>query len=328
MTAVSPLASEHRANQSTVSIVVPVLNEQDNIGQLADAILGQLDSIGCMGELILVDDGSSDQSWAIISELSRSESRVQGLKLSRNFGKEGAMLAGIEHASGAAVIVMDGDGQHPPDLIPQMIEAWSGGAEIVEAVKVSRADQGLFARIASRLFNKLFGRLTGVDFNNATDYRLLSRPAVDALLQLPERAFFFRGLSTWLGFSVAKLPFHAARRTRGHSKFSTVALLRLAARSIIAFTSAPLYLVTAAGLLFTALAFVLGLHTLWMWSTGEAVEGFTTLILLVLIHGSVVMTALGIIGQYISQIHREVKARPRFLVAERTAERMPADRSS
>lgn len=304
-----------QAGSVELSIVIPAFNEAEGLQGLVDGIQRVLAGLSLAGyELILVDDGSQDPTWSTIESMNQASDQVRGIALARNFGKEAAVLAGLEASQGQAVLVMDGDGQHPPERIPQFIEAWRAGADLVEGVKTSRSDQSWLSRLASRLFNRAFSRMTGVDLNEASDFRLLSRPAVDALLALPERAFFFRGLSSWMGYPTARVEFETAARTSGRSKFSTWSLARYAAKNTTAFTAAPLQWVTIAGLLFTLFAIGLGFQTLWQWYSGRAVEGFTTVILLILIHGGVVMTALGLIGQYIAQIHQEVKRRPRYLV--------------
>jgi glycosyltransferase involved in cell wall biosynthesis len=302
-----------------LSMVIPVLNEAEGLPGLIERVQRVVGGLPIEGyELILVDDGSKDATWSTIEAISRDQRTVHGIRLARNFGKEAAVLAGLEAARGRAVLVMDGDGQHPPERIPDFVAAWQGGADLVEGIKTARADQSWLSRLASRLFNRVFSSMTGVDLNEASDFRLLSRPAVDALLALPERAFFFRGLSSWMGYPSVRVDFETAARASGRSKFSAWALARYAAKNTTAFTAAPLQWVTLAGLLFTVFAIALGLQTLWRWYAGDAVEGFTTVILLILIHGGVVMTALGLIGQYIAQIHQEVKHRPRYLVRSDT----------
>lgn len=304
-----------------ISLVVPIKDEEPGIEALADEVRQCLNDQSWQFEVIFCDDGSSDSSWAVIESLSAEDHRIHGVSLSRNFGKEGAILAGLTAARGDAVVVMDGDGQHPVELVPKMVDLWHGaGVEIVEAVKVTRPDQGIIKRAASRLFNRLFSSLTGVKMDEATDFRLLSRQVVDELLEMPERSVFFRGLSSWAGFETRRIQFEPRPRDRGDSsRFTTWALVRFAIRSLIAFTSAPLHLVTTAGLVFGVFAVLLGAHTLYRWFAGMAVEGFTTVILLLLFMGSVIMLALGVIGLYIAQIHKEVKRRPRFIVSKRTS---------
>jgi len=269
-------------------------------------------------EIILVNDGSTDKTWAVIQKLAKTKKQISGISLARNFGKEAAMMAGLAAAEGDAVIFMDADGQHPPELILDMIAAWRKGADIVEAAKVSRTGQVWYKRILSSLYNRLFSKLTGVDLIGATDFRLVSSQVRKDLLALPERDIFLRGLCGWLGYSRVSIPFEPEAREQGESRFTLIGLTTYAIRSLVSFTSVPLQIVTAAGLAFMAFAFVLAAQTLWRWSSGQAVEGFTTVILLLLIQGGVIMLALGVIGQYISQIHTEIKRRPRYIISQRT----------
>ncbi len=300
-----------------VSVVCPALNEGASLRSLAPLVLGELAQAGYRGELVFVDDGSSDETWQVICQMAESDSRIRGLSLSRNFGKDAAILAGLDSADGDAMIVMDADCQHPPELLPKLLHCWESGADVVTAVKRSRPDQSLMNKLGAALFNRVFSGLTGVDLTNATDFRLLSRIAVNALAQLPERALFFRGTSSWIGFNNAQIEFHPRPREQGESRFTLWSLARFALRSLTAFTSLPLQLVTLAGLGFGFFSLLLGIQTLYRWFSGTAVEGFTTIILLMLIQGTVVMLALGIIGEYVARIHDEVKARPRYIIKSR-----------
>jgi polyisoprenyl-phosphate glycosyltransferase len=302
-----------------LSIVSPVRDEAENLAALSSAVADALAQTGLPHELILVDDGSRDGSWALIEELARSDNRVRGVRLSRSFGKDAAIMAGVTEAEGEAVIVLDADMQHPPTLLPELIDRWLSGASVVEAVKRNRAGQPVMARLGAGAFNRIFSRFTGVDLTNATDYRLLSRPVVDALLTLPEHRVFFRGTSTWVGFDRERVEFDTVRRGAGRSRWNLRTLTSFAVRNITAFTSAPLHLVTLAGLVFAAFAVVLAVQTLTRWATGGAVEGFTTVILLLLVQGSLFLLGLGIVGEYLARIHDEVKARPRYVIATRTA---------
>lgn len=320
----TPASDQPSGQRPRVSVVIPALNEADSLEQVTGHVLDQLEAAGCDGELVLVDDGSSDRTWPVIVGLADNDDRVRGLSLSRNFGKDSAIMAGLQEASGEAVVVMDADCQHPPELLPRMIEQWRAGADLVEAIKRSRPDQSLPTRLGARLFNRLFSRLTGVDLANATDFRLLSRPALEAMAQLSERALFFRGTSAWIGYKRARIEFDPKPRAQGQSRFTGWSLARFAVRSLTAFTSLPLHLVTLAGLAFGAFSLLVGLHTLYRWASGTAVEGFTTVILLLLIQGSVIMLALGIIGEYLARIHEEVKGRPRYLVRARAGKRVGA----
>jgi glycosyltransferase involved in cell wall biosynthesis len=301
-----------------LSIVAPVYNE----GAGVDAFVARLTEIltgqDLRWEFVLVDDGSTDDSWARVAALSAVDARVRGVQLSRNFGKEAAVLAGLEHAGGDAVVVIDADLQHPPSVIPTMVQCWRDGADVVEAVKRDRTGQPLANKVASRLFNRVFTGLTKVDLVNATDFRLLGRNAVDALLRMPEHSSFFRGTSSWIGFRRAAVEITIDPRSGGETRWTARALFRLAVNGLTSFTSAPLHLVTLGGLTFAGFAVLLGIQTLARWVRGDSVAGFTTVILLLLVLGTFVMLGLGIIGEYLARVHEEVRGRPRFLVRART----------
>jgi polyisoprenyl-phosphate glycosyltransferase len=304
-----------------LSVVSPVRDEEAGLCSFVHEVAEVLASSSVAYELILVDDGSSDGSWKVISDLAVRDEHVRGLSLSRNFGKDAAIMAGIAEAAGDAVVVLDADLQHPPALLEEMIELWQAGAEVVEAVKLNREGQPFPVRVGASAFNRVFRRFTGVDLTGATDYRLLSRRVVDALLTLPEHSVFFRGTSTWVGFERERITFRTGSRAVGASRWSLRSLARFAIRNITSFTSAPLHLVTLAGVLFAVASVILGIQTLFRWVSGAAVEGFTTVILLLLIQGSLVLTGLGVIGEYLARVHDEVKARPRYVVADRTGGR-------
>jgi glycosyltransferase involved in cell wall biosynthesis len=235
------------------------------------------------------------------------------LRLSRNFGKEAALCAGLEHASGRAVITMDGDLQHPPHAIPEMIRRWrSGEAVIVDGVKLEKS------RPRSLAFYAVFRALSGVDLDHASDFKLLDRQAVEAWRAMGDRNLFYRGMAHWLGFRRVQVKFEVYERAAGRSRWSVLRLMRLAAHAVVAFSSVPLQLATALGFAFLVFALLLGAQTLLIKLNGRAVSGFATVIILLLIVGSMVLLSLGVIGQYIAAIYDEVKGRPRYLVAEVT----------
>jgi glycosyltransferase involved in cell wall biosynthesis len=266
-------------------------------------------------EIVVVDDGSRDGTFDRLAEIARREPRVKGLRFSRNFGKEAALLAGLTHATGDAVITIDADLQHPPALIPQMIEHWRGGAKVVDAVKRSRDTDGWLMRVRARVFNALLTRLGGIRVENSSDFKLLDRIVVDTVVSLlPERRRFYRGLTEWVGYQRASLPFDVAERHAGDSKWSLWKLIELALTATISFTSAPLRIVTVLGFCTLAFGFVVGAEALIGWARGMAVSGFTTTIATLLIIGSAIMISLGIIGEYIAKIYDEIKARPAYLV--------------
>jgi glycosyltransferase involved in cell wall biosynthesis len=297
-----------------ISIVVPVHNEAAQIPLFFAEVHRLLKDIRF--ELLFIDDGSSDTTWASIRALRDEDPRVGGLRLTRNFGKEAAVWSGIEMARGAAVIVMDVDFQHPPALLPRMIELWrSGSWKIVEARKLSRGREPFWYRMASSLFYWILQRGTGTDFHGSTDFKLLDRTVVDVLKTLPERVTFFRGICSWTGVDRTSIDFEVPLADR-QSRWSVMRLIRFSVNAITSFTPWPLFLVALAGVIFTLFSIVLGIQTLYMWVAGKAFTGFTTVILLTLIVGAAIMFGLAILGLYISRLFDEVKGRPRSIALE------------
>jgi glycosyltransferase involved in cell wall biosynthesis len=304
-------------SQPLISVVIPLYCEGPHVSRVLAELQRELEPLKCSYEIILVDDGSPDDTWAIVQEQSEKYPMLRALSLSRNFGKESALGAGIETARGAAVIVMDGDLQHPPSLIPQMVKEWrESNADIVEAVKVKRGHESLADKIGAKIFYTLLNKLSGYDLTGATDFKLLDRRVVDAWLEMGERSLFFRGMTAWLGFKRIRIPFAVPKRVGGESKWPIIRLIKLALTGITAFSSVPLQLISFAGAGFLVFAIGLGGQTLYLKVTGVAVSGFTTVILLLLIIGSALMIGLGIIGEYLSRIYEEVKRRPRYVVAK------------
>jgi glycosyltransferase involved in cell wall biosynthesis len=300
-----------------ISVVVPAHNEAPGIVHATEVIGGVLDGCDVRWEIVVVDDGSRDGTFERVRELARREPRIKGVRFSRNFGKESALLAGLNFAAGDAVITIDADLQHPPSLIPQMIEHWRVGAKVVDAVKRSRDTDGLLTRFRARLFNALVSRLGGVQLENSSDFKLLDRVVVDTIARmLPERRRFYRGLADWVGYQRVSLPFDVAERETGQGKWSLWKLVELALTALISFTSAPLRIVTVLGFLTLAFGFVVGAEALIGWARGFAISGFTTTIATLLIIGSAIMISLGIIGEYIAKIYDEIKARPVYLVED------------
>lgn len=300
-----------------LSIILPAYNEQDNIKNAFLTISRTLKENDIPFEIIFVDDGSADSTFIRIQELSAQHAEVRGLSFSRNFGKESAIFAGLEAARGACCLVMDCDLQHPPALIPEMYRLWKDGFEVVEGVKASRGKENPLHTLCAKGFYRLISSATGIDMSQASDFKLLDRKAVDALLILPERAPFFRALSSWVGFKTIAIPFEVQERTAGTSKWSLWNLIKYAIRNITSFSGAPMQLVTLLGWSMLVASIALGIQSLYRYFSGTALEGFTTVILLQLIIGSVLMISLGIIGHYISRIYDEIKARPRYIIRQR-----------
>ncbi len=239
------------------------------------------------------------------------------MRLSRNFGKELALCAGLERARGDAVVVMDGDGQHPPSLLPIMVETWrTSGADIVQAVKVDRGRESPTSKLGAFLFYVILNKLSGFELKGASDFKLVNRKVLDTWLAMRERNVFFRGMTAWMGFKVAQIPFEVAARRTGKSGWSYFRRAKLALIGITTFSSFPLHFVTFAGVVFFIFAVGLGIQTLYLKLAGRAFTGFATVILLELIIGSLLMISLGIIGEYLARIYEEVKGRPRYIVRE------------
>ena len=300
-----------------LSVILPAYNEEKMIEKARDTLGRVLSEQDIPYEIVFVDDGSKDQTWPEIEKAAKKDNHVAGVHFSRNFGKESAMMAGLASAGGDCCVVMDCDLQHPPETVVEMYRLWEQGYEVVEGVKHSRGKESLAHRASAGMFYKIISKAVGIDMSRASDFKLLDRKAVDALLEMPERNAFFRALSAWIGYKTTSVEFDVREREEGVSKWSTKSLIRYAITNIVSFSSAPMQFVTGAGVFMFLLAIVLGIQTLVHYFTGNAVEGFTTVILLLLLIGSILMISLGIIGYYISKIYEEVKGRPRYLISRK-----------
>lgn len=301
-----------------MSIVLPAYNEEQMIEKTAGTIAQLMRKENISYELVFVNDGSKDRTWDRILEASKNDSNVKGVCFSRNFGKEGAVFAGLANASGDCVAVMDCDLQHPPETLVTMYRLWEQGYQVVEGVKASRGKEGIFHKFFAKTFYKIISNATGVDMSRASDFKLLDRTAVDEFLKLPERNVFFRALSSWVGFKTTYVEFHVQEREAGESKWSMKALFKYAINNITSFSAVPMQVVTFCGVIFFLFAIVLAVQSLYLYFSGRAVAGFTTVILLLLIIGSILMFSLGVIGYYLSKIYEEVKMRPRYIISEIT----------
>lgn len=299
-----------------LSIVLPAFNEQDMIETAYQTINDTMTKNSIPYEIIFVDDGSSDNTYTNIEKLSASGiSNVHGISFSRNFGKESAMFAGLKTAVGEAVVVMDCDMQHPVDTVVEMYRLWSEeGYEVVEGVKTSRGRESFIHKGFAKLFYSIMSGFTGINMRNTSDFKLLDRKAVDALLEMPERMPFFRGLTQWIGFKSVKIPFEVQERTVGKTKWSTGKLVKYAIHNISIFSSKPLQLVTILGAIFFIFGIGVGIEALARYFEGTSATGFPTVIGLILISSGVIMLSLGIIGNYIGLIFDEVKARPKYII--------------
>ncbi|MCL2653019.1 MAG: glycosyltransferase family 2 protein [Propionibacteriaceae bacterium] len=300
-----------------ITVVMPVFNEAEQIFANVCVVRDLLESRAIEHQILLVDDGSRDQTWDEISRLCETYSNISALRFSRNFGKESAICAALERCTGDAVIIMDADLQHPPELMVEMERLWrEEGYDVVEGVKADRGKESVATKLSAGLFYGLFKKMTDIDIGVASDFKLLDRKVIDAWRKLPERDTFFRGMSAWLGFRRIQIPFTVQQRTTGRSKWTPRSLTGLAVNAITAYTSAPLYVVAFLGIALMVFAFVLLVQTLIMKFLGGASTGFTTVIIIQLLIGSCVMLSLGIIGIYLARIYEETKRRPRYVISD------------
>jgi dolichol-phosphate mannosyltransferase len=267
---------------------------------------------------VFVSDGSSDNTYAEVEKAAARNPRIRGAQFSRNFGKEAGIFAGLQLATGDAVVVMDCDLQHPPQVILQMWEKWKAGAEIVEGIKSSRGRESLGYRLSAGIFYKIMSGLIKIDMNASSDFKLLDRKVVNVLLELPERNTFFRALTFWAGFRTEKVEYEVQERKFGKSKWSLWSLMRYAVINATSFSTLPLQMVTVMGVVSILGSVILAVQTLVRYLMGASVEGFTTVILLILIIGGFIMLSLGIIGHYIARIYEEVKGRPKYIISRVT----------
>ena len=303
-----------------ISVVLPAYNEKENIVPAITEISKVIEGTGEDYELLFISDGSSDGTYDIIKEQAESNAHVKGAEFSRNFGKEAAIFAGLSISSGDAVIVMDCDLQHPVSALPEMIAKWKEGAEVVEGIKKSRGREGIFHKLCAGIFYGVMSSLIKIDMSSSSDFKLLDRKAVDALLELPESNTFFRALSFWIGFRSEKIYYDVEERRNGKSKWSLGGLIKYAIRNATSFSTLPLKIVTWMGWIFILFAVILGIQTLFKFFSGTADNGFTTVILLQLIVGGFMMLSIGIAGHYIARIYEEVKGRPRFIIRDTTGD--------
>lgn len=301
---------------SVLSVVIPAYNEKLMVATTCRTLKKILMDADISYELVLVDDGSKDGTWKEIEKAGALDVRVTGVKLSRNFGKEAAVFAGLAQAVGDAVAVMDCDLQHPPQTLVEMYKLWEQGYEVIEGVKLSRGKENALHKKSAGFFYGIMSRATGVDMQNTSDFKMLDRKAVNSILSMPERNMFFRATSSWVGYRTAYVKFQVQERTVGESKWSSWSLIKYAFTNIVAFTTLPLQFVTAAGLLCFLCSVILGIYSLVQYFAGHAVEGYTTIIFVLLFIGSTMMISLGIIGYYIAKIYEEVKRRPRYIVSK------------
>lgn len=299
-----------------LSVVIPAFNEQEMVPAAAGQIDGILSRAGIPHELIFIDDGSRDATWAEIRAESERRDTVRGVHFSRNFRKEAAIFAGLQAADGDCVAVIDCDLQHPPEKLVEMYRLWEQGVEVVEGVKTDRGEESLAHRVAAKTFYRLISEATHIDMTRASDFKLLDRKAVNVLLSMREKRAFFRALSSWIGFRTAEVPYEVRERAAGESKWSTWLLIKYALSNITAFTSLPLHLITGCGAASFLAALIVGIVLIVRLAMGRVVTGLTGAVILLLFLSGLIMVGLGIIGYYLGNIYMEIQDRPRFIVSE------------
>ena len=299
-----------------LSVVAPVYNEEATLEPFYSRVCEALE--GLRFELVLVDDGSSDSSPEILSDLASNDPRVHVVFLSRNFGHQTALTAGLDHARGDAVVMLDADLQDPPELIPRMLDHWRAGCDVVYAVRQEREGESRFKLATARWFYRLFDKLAQVDLvHNSGDFRLLDRRPLDALLSMRERSRFLRGMTVWVGYRQAAVPYDRDPRYAGETKYTLSKMLRFSLDAISSFSHRPLQLATLLGFIVSTLAFIAIPVVIVLRILGSYLPGFSSITLAVLLLGGIQLIAIGIIGEYVGRIYDEVKGRPLYLVRSR-----------
>ena len=309
-----------------VDIIVPLFNEEEAISALHQQLLEVINNLPYDFKLYYVNDGSSDQTQKILNELEKNDPRVMALELSRNFGQQAALTAGLDQAQGDYVITMDGDGQHPPTLIPEMLKLAESGYDVVLAQRIDETKPS-FKSLTSQLFYKLINSIGDTNIHpGATDFRLLKQPVVEALRKLREYHRLLRGMVAWIGYRTIILPYHQPQRLGGKTKYSLRKMVRLSAHAVFSFSLIPLYLGISVGAIFLGLAVVEIVYVLSFWLSGHQASlapGWSSLMFVLLFVGGSLMITLGFIGIYVGYIFQEVKGRPIYLVREKNAPNPP-----
>ncbi len=300
-----------------LSVIIPAYNEEKCIEHAYTAINSLLKDNNIDSEFIFVDDGSSDQTYKKISELSLKKENIVGLHFSRNFGKESAISAGLAAVSGDCAVVIDCDLQHPPDKIIEMYRLWEQGYEIIEGIKKERGREKKMYSIGVKLFYSVISRMAGFDMANSSDFKLLDRKVVDVLNKMPERGFF-RAISYWVGYNKTTVEYDVAERVDGESKWSTGGLIKYAVSNISSYSTVPMQTVTVLGFVMLMISVIFGIWALIDKIIGRALEGMTTVIIITIFIGSIIMISLGIIGYYIARIYEEIKGRPKYIISSTT----------
>ena len=298
-----------------LSVIIPAYNEELSVERAYYTISKILKEAEIDNEIIFIDDGSTDTTYEKIKNLADKEKNIYGLHFSRNFGKEAAISAGLASAAGDAVVVIDCDLQHPPEKIVEMYRLWQEGYEIVEGIKKTRGKESKMHGFAARKFYSIISSVVGFDMSNASDFKLLDRKVVDILNRIPERKGFFRAISFWVGYHKTTVEFEVNERLEGESKWSAIGLLKYAVSNISAYSTAPMQIVTVLGVMMLIITAIFSVWALIDKIRGIALEGMTTVIIILIFIGSIMMISLGIIGYYVARIYDEIKGRPKYIVS-------------
>jgi polyisoprenyl-phosphate glycosyltransferase len=302
-----------------ISIVIPVFNEEANIRELFSRLMAVINRTSTDVEILFVDDGSRDETFNLIKKLHDEDKRVKGISLSRNFGHQVALFAGIKEASGEVTITMDGDLQHPPEVIIDLIEKFSEGFDIVNTRRLETSGENWFKRKSSSSFYRILNMISSIKVESGfADFRLMNRKAVDAFLQFPERDRFTRGLISWMGFRQAMVDYVAPQRFQGKSKYSTKKMLRLAIDGITSFSSRPLRISFYTGIVIFLLGLLYAVFAVVDYFRGNTIQGWTSILVSVLILGGFQLLMLGVVGEYIARIFNETKSRPLYFIKDKT----------
>jgi len=303
----------------SISIVIPAFNEEENISNISNKLIIILNKITTNYEILFVNDGSTDSSEQILDKLNKNNQKIRYISLSRNFGHQAALQAGLNYASGDAVITMDCDLQHPPELIPEMIQKWESGFKVVNAIRKYTLKTSFFKRISSYFYYRLFNSLTNLSIiPGSADFKLYDKTVVEKLNSLKENARFLRGLSVWIGFDQTNVYYTAKDRASGETKYSFPKMIRLALDGITSFSNFPLRIAVYFGFTICFLSFLYFIYVLYIkLFTSSAVPGWTSLITLVLFLGGVQLITIGVVGIYIGKIFEEVKQRPLYVIRKK-----------
>ncbi len=306
-----------------LSVIIPAYNEEKCIRHVYAEIYSLLAENNIESEFIFVDDGSVDDTFEVINRLSLEKENITGLHFSRNFGKESAISAGLAAAQGKCAVVIDCDLQHPPEKIIEMYHLWEQGYEIVEGIKRQRGQEKKMYSMGAKFFYSLISRMAGFDMANSSDFKLLDRKVIDVLNKMPEKGFF-RAISYWVGYKKATVEYDVQDRVDGESKWSAAGLIKYALSNISSYSTAPMQTVTVLGFVMLIISVIFGVWALIDKIVGRALEGMTTVIIITIFIGSIIMISLGIIGYYIARIYEEIKGRPKYIISSITKSKKQA----